>query len=270
MNGITIDINPVILHLGHLELRWYSLAVLAGVLAAFFLAVKFAKRKGVAPGELYNAAPWVLLAGFLGARLFHVLDHLFFYLNNPSLILQIQQGGLAIWGALLGGGLAFVLYARSRHLPLGLLADALVPGLLVGQIIGRVGCIINGDAAGGPTGLPWGFISTNPASSISPTLLGVPTHPYPVYEMLWNGLSLLSLLALRRHLHRDGRLFAVYLSLYGLGRLVLTTVRHETVIFLGMQEAQILALGSLVLAGFIFWKTAKGNRLLKEPVREPL
>lgn len=260
MNGIVININPVIFQVGHVELRWYSLAVLAAAVAVFFLAVRGARRKGLPFEIIYNLAPWVLLGGVVGARLFHVLDHLTYYLANPAEIIQLQQGGLAIWGALIGGGLAIAIYARVRRLSLGLLADILVPAILVGQIIGRLGCIVNGDAAGGATALPWGFIYTNPASSISPALLGVPTHPYPVYEMLWNAATLLVVLKLKGRFSQDGMLFAVYLILYALGRLILTGVRYESVLFWGLQEAQLLAIAAWALAAVIIIKlTRRGN-----------
>ncbi len=264
MNGIVININPVIFQVGHVELRWYSLAVLAAVVAVFFLAVRGAKQKGIPFDVIYNLAPWVLLGGVVGARLFHVLDHFTYYMANPAQIIQIQQGGLAIWGALIGGGLAIVIYARAQRLSLGLLADILVPALLVGQIIGRFGCIVNGDAAGGATTLPWGFIYTNPASSIAPSLLGVPTHPYPVYEMLWNAATLLLVFKLKGRFSQNGMLFAVYLALYALGRLILTGVRHETVLFWGLQEAQVLALVAWGLAAAIIIKLNRRRDLITE------
>jgi len=265
MNGIVININPVIFQVGHVELRWYSLAVLAAAVAVFFLAVRGAKKKGIPVEIIYNLAPWVLLGGVVGARLFHVLDHLTYYLANPAQIIQLQQGGLAIWGALIGGGLAIAIYARAQRIALGLLADILVPALLVGQIIGRFGCIINGDAAGGATTLPWGFIYTNPAASISPGLLGVPTHPYPVYEMLWNAATLLLVLKLKERFNKNGMLFAVYLALYALGRLLLTGVRHESVLFWGLQEAQVVAIAAWSLAAVIILKlNRRGNPVTGE------
>ncbi len=251
MHGVVININPTIFTLGSFEFRWYSLAVLAAAATVFFLALKGAKKNSLPPDTITGLAPWVMVGGILGARLFHILDHLSYYLAYPGQMLQFNQGGLAIWGALVGGGAIAVLYAIVKRIPLGLLGDILVPGLLAGQIIGRLGCIINGDAAGGPTGLPWGFIYTNPGASISPSLLGVATHPYPVYEMLWNGVILLAALILRKRVKQQGTLFAIYLSAYALGRLLLTAVRSEPVLFWGLQEAQVFALAAWVLAAII-------------------
>ncbi len=251
MNGVVINIDPIIFTLGSFEFRWYSLAVLAAALTVLLCVLRGAKKNNLPREAILSLTPWVMIGGILGARFFHVLDHLSYYLANPGQILQFNQGGLAIWGALVGGGAAVIIYAAIKRIPLGLLGDILVPGLLAGQIIGRLGCIINGDAAGGPTGLPWGFVYTNPGASISPGLLGVSTHPYPVYEMLWNGVILLAVLILRKRVKQQGTLFAIYLSAYALGRLLLTAVRSEPVLFWGLQEAQVFALAAWVLAAII-------------------
>lgn len=102
MNGIVIGIDPIILQVGRFELRWYGVAIALAVVAAVVIAARRAKKKGIPADEMYYLAPWVLIGGLVGARMFHVVDNLGYYLANPLQIIQLQQGGLAIWGGLIG------------------------------------------------------------------------------------------------------------------------------------------------------------------------
>jgi len=247
VNGIVININPVIFQIGNFELRWYSIAILAAVLAGIAVATKQAERKGLSRDIIYSLAPWLLIAGIIGARLFHVIDQWDYYSTHLADIIQIQKGGLAIWGAMAGGSIAAIIYTKLTHISLRKLLDIFVPALFVAQIIGRIGCIINGDAYGSAANLPWSFIYTNPNALIPHYLLGLPTHPYPVYEMLWNGLGLTLVLKFGSSLKKDGYRFLSYLGFYSIGRLLFTFVRQENTLFYGLQQAQVLAIAIMLI-----------------------
>lgn len=248
MNGIIISINPIALEIGDFSIRWYSIAIILAVIIAVFVAAREAKAKGISVTYIYGLVPWMLVAGLIGARLFHVIDRWDDYSGNLLFIFQFQQGGLAIWGALIGGGLATVLYTRFKHIPLRRMLDVLVPALLVAQIIGRFGCIVNGDAYGGATGLPWGFIYVHPDALVPSYLVGVPTHPYPVYEQLWNGIALVLAYVFKNKIRIDGLLFIGYLAHYSLGRFFLSFVRQENTFFGGLQQAQVLAIIGIAIS----------------------
>jgi phosphatidylglycerol:prolipoprotein diacylglycerol transferase len=261
VNGITINIDPVAVQVGGFALRWYSLTFGLGILAAVLLTLREARRAGLDADAVGNVAIWAVAAGLVGARLFHVVDRLGYYLDNPMEIVMINHGGLAIWGGLFSGGLGALIAAKREGLPLARLADVTVPGLLVGQMIGRIGCIINGDAYGGATSLPWGFIYANPGAMIPERLAGIPTHPYPVYEILWDLVLLGGVLALRRRNLSGGLLFFLYLGGYAVGRFSLTFVRQEAIVLWGLQQAQLIALlaAAMSVGGAIFILSRKPN-----------
>lgn len=262
MSGVEINIDPVVFRVGSFTVGWYSLAIVLAILAGLFVAIREGRRKGVGKDQIYSLALWGIIAGFIGARLFHVVENLDYYGADPWAIFALHKGGLAIWGAVVGGALAVTVYSKFKGLPLALLVDGAVPALLVGQIIGRIGCIVNGDAYGGATSLPWGFIYTHPDALIPQHLWGVPTHPYPVYEILWNFVVLLFLWRLRTRVKIEGMLFFGYVSLYSLGRFLLTFVRQEKVWFWGLQEAQVIALIALVVSilAIVYLLRGKGER----------
>lgn len=268
MNGIVIDVDPVIFRVGSLSVGWYGLAIASAILAGILIAVREGKRKGIAKDDVYLIALWGIAAAVVGARLFHVMENLDYYGSRPGAIFALQQGGLAIWGAIVGGTLAVAIYAKRRGLPLARIADGAVPALLVGQIIGRIGCIVNGDAYGDATSLPWGFIYSHPGSSIPRDLLNVPTHPYPVYEMIWNLSILLLLWTVRKRLKTNGLLFVGYVLLYSVGRFFLTFVRLEKTWFWGIQEAQVIALIAFVASSLmmVYLLRRKGTPTSQKPL----
>lgn len=249
MGPIVINIDPVLLSLGHIHIGWYGIIVTLAIVAGVWVATRETKRRGISADHTLDLTTWAVVGGLIGARLFHVIDKLDYYIANPLAAFAIWQGGLAIWGAIAGGAVVATLYARRHGLPLARLADAAAPALLVGQMIGHVACIINGDSTGTPTNLPWAFVYVNPGAMVPPNLLGVPTHPYPVYDILWMSVVLGVIWMLRSRVKTEGVLFLTYVSLYAVGRFVLTFVRREVIWFGGLQEAQVVSVIVLVVAG---------------------
>jgi phosphatidylglycerol:prolipoprotein diacylglycerol transferase len=252
VDGLVVGIDPVLLRLGPLSLRWYGLMIALGIVLGLVVARREARRLGLAEDALYGLALWGTLGGLVGARLFHVLDRIDFYIQNPGAVLSLQQGGLAVWGAVVGGVAAGGLHCRLAGLPIGRAADVAAPGMLLGQSVGRIGNLINGDAYGRPLDAPWSLIYVH-SDALIPGL-GEPTHPYPLYELLWNALALGLLWRLRRAPRRDGTLFLLYLVLYALGRFGLAFVRQETILLFGLQQAQLVALVVIALALPLLWR----------------
>lgn len=250
---ITINIEPVIFSIGHFMLRWYALIVITAIAAGIWLAAREAERKGFKKEEIYDVAIWVILPGLIGARLFHVLDHWGHeYAVEPIRALYIWEGGLAIWGAVVFGALAVTVIAWRRGWRLSKLLDAAAPGLVLAQAIGRVACIITGDAMGKPTDGPFGFAYTSSEAMVPQ--LGVYYTPMPVYEIIAN-LGIFTLLwQLRKRKWPDGLLFLVYLTLYSLERFLLGFTSSYQIITLGLTQSQIVGLVGLLVALLVMVK----------------
>ncbi len=241
MNGIVINIDPIAFSIGGFDLRWYGIFIMLAIITAGFITHFEARRRSLNL-DVSMLLLLVVLVGIIGARMFHVVDNWSFYDAQPQMIWHLSEGGLAIWGGLLGGGIAVLGYALWQRLPVLKLLDVLVPGVIVGLIIGRLSCVVNGDTVGSVTNLPWAFIYTNPGAMIKPELLGLPVQPYPVYEMLWNGFGLALIMWLRQRSPRDGSLFLAFVGFYAAGRFLLTFVRIENEFLFGLQQAQLIAL----------------------------
>jgi phosphatidylglycerol:prolipoprotein diacylglycerol transferase len=250
---ITINIDPVILHVGAFSLRWYSLIMVAATIVGAFIFAGQLRRKGVEPGHVVGMLVVTVPAAIVGARLFSVLDNFGYYSRHVVAIVKPPYVGLAIYGVLTGGLLALAVYCRVKKLPVLRVLDCLALAIPVGQIIGRFANIINGDTWGSPTRLPWGFVYRNPHALLPADLLGVPTHPTPVYEQLWLLVMVAILWYAVPRLKTDGMAILLYLGLYSFGRFFISFYRINNIIVLGLREAQIVALIVFVAVGPAAW-----------------
>lgn len=250
---ITINIDPVILHIGAFSLRWYSLIMVAATLVGAFVFAGQLRRKKVEPGHVVGMLVVTVPAAIVGARLFSVLDNFGYYSRHLVAIVKPPYIGLAIYGVLTGGLLALAVYCRVKKLPVLRVLDCLALAIPVGQVIGRFANIINGDTWGSPTRLPWGFVYKNPHALLPADLLGVPTHPTPVYEQLWLLVMVAILWYAVPRLKTDGMAILLYLGLYSFGRFFISFYRVNNIIVLGLREAQIVALVVLVAVGPAAW-----------------
>lgn len=244
---LTVNIDPIIFSIGHFAVRWYSLILLIAIAVGIWLTAREAARKGFKKDDVYDAAVWIIAGGLVGARLFHVLDHWSHeYAANPIRALYMWEGGLAIWGALVGGLAAAALVSRKRGWRFAALLDAGAPGLVLAQAVGRVACVITGDAMGKPTSGPFGFAYTSPNAMVPQ--LGVYYTPMPVYEMVVNLGIFAVLWQLRERRWPDGMLFLVYLILYSLERFLLGFTSSYRILAWGLTQSQVVAVIGLAVA----------------------
>jgi phosphatidylglycerol---prolipoprotein diacylglyceryl transferase len=256
---ITISIDPIIFSIGHFMLRWYGLIVLAAISAGVWVGSREARRRGFSDEAVQETAVRGMLGGILGARLFHVLDHWSHtFAANPVRALYIWEGGLAIWGGVVGGVLAVAVLAYLRGWRFPLLLDSAAPGLVLAQAIGRIACVINGDAMGKATTGPFGFAYTNPNALVPE--LGVYYTPMPLYELSANLAIFAILWKLRRREQPAGLLFLIYLSLYSLERLLLGFTSSYQIQAFGLTQSPIIALAGLALAlPLMYWRSVRAS-----------
>ena len=245
---MTININPIIGKLGPFSLHWYGVIMALALLVGLLIFSRQLAKRGISPDHTWGIAIIAVPCAVIGARLFYLLDNFKFYWHHPGQIWGWQLIGLAIYGVITGGVFGLVVYCRWKKLPELRVLDATALAFPVGQIIGRCANIINGDTWGPPTKLPWGFTYTNPNALLPANLLGVPTHPTPVYEQLWLLVMLGILLYVIPRLKTNGLAFLAYIWLYSLGRFFISFYRVNNIIFLGLREAQLIALAGIILA----------------------
>jgi prolipoprotein diacylglyceryl transferase len=217
---------------GPLTIHTYALCILAGIVAAILITQRRLTARGVAPGFVIDAALWAVPLGIVAARIYHVLTHTGDYFapgDDLWNVFAIWDGGNAIYGSMLGGALGIWIATRRAGVRFLSFADAMAPGMLVAQAIGRLGNYFNHELFGLPTTLPWGLQvePTNP--HIPPgTPPGTLFHPLFLYEIIWNliGVAIILLLE-RRTALQWGRAIATYLIWYGLGRSWLEAIRID-------------------------------------------
>ena len=270
---IRIGMDPNILSTGAFTLSWHGVLTIVGVVLAIFLIALWASKsqpmlnwveqyakkgkakgpddktkRGMAQDIVYSVAVWAILGGILGARLVHVIDRWDFYGQNPGQIVAVWSGGIAIYGAVLGGFVGGAIYCRIKKFPVGILADITAPALILAMAVGRIGDIINGEHLSKTTTMAWGFVYSHP-SSLSNQVFGyTPTHPAVVYEMIWDLLVMGMLWKLRARFHPHGMLFILFLALYSLGRFTISFLREDKVWLGGLTEAHIIAIVIMAVA----------------------
>jgi prolipoprotein diacylglyceryl transferase len=219
-------------HLGPFPIRAYALCILVGIVMAVLITQRhWVARSGKAE-DVTDVAAWAVPFGIIGGRLYHVITDPQLYFapgRNPVAALYIWQGGLGIWGAVALGAVGSWIGCRRRGISLAAFAGAVAPGLVLAQAIGRWGNYFNQELFGGPTNLPWALLidpGNRPAGTPDIALY----HPTFLYESLWCvGVFFLLIWAEKRFRVTGGRLFALYIAAYALGRAWIESLRVDDV-----------------------------------------
>jgi len=247
--------GPILVELGPVTLRWYGLLIASAVIIGVLLSQYLAKRRDVNPELLGDLSIWLVLAAIPGARLYYVAFEWENYAQRPEAIIAIWQGGIAIHGAIIGGAIAALIFARLNRISFWQLADLVSPSLILGQAIGRWGNFFNSEAFGTPTNLPWKLYippANRPPQYADESFF----HPTFLYESLWN-LGVFALLIYLffwglRHpqRYRIGTLAFVYMAAYSAGRIWIEGLRTDSLMFGPIQVAQLISLFGIIIGIF--------------------
>ena len=254
----------------NLVINAYAVFILLGIAAAVWLTNRRLVERGGEPWVVLDVALWAVPFGILGGRLYHVVTHPadYFYPGAELLrIFYVWEGGLAIFGAISLGAVGALIGARLAGIRFSSFADALAPGLLLAQGIGRMGNYFNQELFGAPTSLPWGLAIDRPNPAIP---VGLPAdtlfHPTFLYEMAWNIAGAFVLIALgRKFALQWGQLFAVYLMWYGAGRAFLETLRLDPAELIFGVRANVWGAVFAILLGLIILIVQANRHPGKEP-----
>ncbi len=258
--------------LGPFPLRAYALCIIAGIVAAVVIGERRWVARGGRPGTVGDVAVWAVPFGILGGRVYHVLSTPQPYFGEggePLDALKVWEGGLGIWGAVVLGGVGAWIGCRRRGIPLPPFADAIAPGILVAQAIGRWGNWFNQELFGRPTDLPWA-LEIDPEHRPERYADVATFHPTFLYESLWCLLVAGAVvLADRRWRLGHGRVFALYVALYCVGRAVFEALRVDPANdLLGLRVNQWVSV--LVLLGALAYLVLSHRRRPgREEVVEP-
>jgi len=265
---IKIGINPEIGHLGGLILTWHGVFTAIGIALGVWVAVKMAERVGFIEDVSYTIALVGVPAGIVGARALFVMENHSLFAGKLLDIFRINEGGISIYGALIGGVLGGLAYGVWQRLPIRAGLDAAAFGMILGQGIGRIGDIINGEHFAKTTDLPWAVIYTH-ANSIS--FGRDPQHPAVAYEFLGDLLIFGLLFLFWRFYKRDGLVFFSYAFLYSIMRLGISALRLDDQVLWEFKMAQVIALVviGISILGFAYCLRQAPGRRTAEAIVTP-
>lgn len=265
--------SPVIFEVGPFALRWYGLFIALGIAVATWMAVRELNRRGYDGAMALDALFFVVPLGFIGARIYHVITDYDLYDGNPHSffpgVFEVWNGGLGIYGAVIGGFLGLLIFARLRGISALAFADAVAPGLVLAQAIGRFGNYFNQELFGRPSDLPWA-IEIAPQNRPPQFNDAVSFHPTFLYESIWDVLVCLVLLFVARRFAnslKNGDIMLLYVCLYSVGRFFVETLRVDPAFLIGDFRGNLFVASILALtfALILFLRHAGTGRDRKRP-----
>ncbi|MBE7037519.1 MAG: prolipoprotein diacylglyceryl transferase [Ruminococcaceae bacterium] len=244
--GLNIDwfeINPIAFSIGNLSVHWYGVIIAFGFMLAILYCIKIKDYSNLTSDNICDVALFGAPVGIICARLYYVIFSFSDYKDNLWDVFKIWEGGLAIYGGIIGAVLTAYIYCKVKNLSVAKVFDVCIIGVVIGQIIGRWGNFVNGEAYGAQTDVFWrmGIVENGKEIFVHPTFF---------YESLWNLGVFIVLNIILRHRKFDGQVFLSYLLFYSLGRVWIEGLRSDSLYLGGLRVSQILSLLLIIVSSF--------------------
>lgn len=253
MNFLYVD--PVAFNLFSKPIYWYGIIISLTIFICYYIAEKEATKRGLLNETMLDLLLIIVPISLISARLYYVIFRWDYYSANINDVVAIWDGGLAIYGGLIGGLLVLILFSKKRNIELVKLLDILAPSLLLGQMLGRWGNFVNHEAYGGIVSKEYLEAMYIPNFIIENMFInGEYRQPTFFYESMWCMISLIVLLFLRKYLYK-GEVFASYLLLYGIERYFVEGMRADSLYIGNFRISQIVSLIMVLIGIIIFIKT---------------
>ena len=258
--------NPILLQIGSIKIYYYSIMILLGVLIGSLLVTKEAEKHNISKNKISDMLFYTIIFGIIGARLYYVLFNLNYYSKNIIDIIKVWEGGLAIHGGIIVGSAYVIYYAKKNNLNTLELFDICVPGILIGQAIGRWGNFFNGEAHGPITTLEHLQNLHIPNFMINGmNINGNYYMPTFFYESLICIICLIIIILLRKtRILKKGNITSIYLIWYGIGRFIIESYRTDSLMMNTLKQAQIISIIMITLGIILFIISTKQEKYNKE------
>jgi phosphatidylglycerol:prolipoprotein diacylglycerol transferase len=241
--GLSFTINRVAFSIGIRDVYWYGVIIGFGLLLAVLFAAREGRRMGLPKDTMTDVALFATPVAILFARLYFVIFNWRAYAGTPLSVFNIREGGLAVYGGVIGGVLTACAYCKIKKISVAKVFDAGAFGLLIGQSVGRWGNFVNAEAYGSETSLPWRMELFSAELNQM-----VAVHPTFLYESLWNAVGFAGLLLYRKHKKFEGEVFLLYTTWYGIGRAWIEHLRVDSLPYgADFKISQIVAVTAAIL-----------------------
>ena len=254
--------DRVALDLGFIQIYWYSIMILLGIILASIVILKECKRFNIDNDFMLNLFFYTIPIAIIGARLYFVIFNFNYYSNNVIEIFKLWKGGLAIHGGIIAGLIFIIYYCKRYNQNIWKILDIAVIGLIIGQIIGRWGNFFNQEAYGSATTLSYLKSIYLPNFIIDGMKINnIYYHPTFLYESMWNFIGLIILLKIRRKNVKIGQISSIYLIWYGIGRLFIESLRQDSLMLGHIKVAQLVSLLMIIFGIFLFIYKLKKEKI---------